>query len=105
MEHQDPPSDAYLFRALMESTADSVYYKDRQCRLLRVSRNMANDVGFADPSELVGKTDVELFGEAFGQRTRIDTLLRMADSAMYQAKKEGSDRHVLSLVPPARPDP
>src|SRR5512146_2339372 len=74
MEPLDPPSDAFLFQALMESTADSIYYKDRRCRLLRVSRKMALDLGYDDPSDLVGKTDVELFGEAFGQRTRIDDL-------------------------------
>lgn len=69
-----PPNDLFLFHALMESTADSIYFKDRQCRLLRVSRKMAQDLGFADPAELVGKTDVDLFGEAFGQGTRLDDL-------------------------------
>ena len=72
MSPQEPPSDVFLFHALMESTADSIYFKDRHCRLLRVSRKMAQDLGFADPSELIGKTDVDLFGEAFGQATRRD---------------------------------
>ena len=58
----------------METTADSIYFKDRQCRLLRVSRKMAQDLGFSDPSELVGKTDMDLFGVAFGQGTRLDDL-------------------------------
>ena len=58
----------------MESTADSIYFKDRECRLLRVSRKMAQDLGFADPSELIGKTDIDLFGEAFGEVTRLDDL-------------------------------
>ncbi len=66
------PNDVFLFHALMESTADSIYFKDRQYRLLRVSRKMAQDLGFADPAELVGKTDVDLFGEAFGLATRRD---------------------------------
>jgi diguanylate cyclase (GGDEF)-like protein/PAS domain S-box-containing protein len=69
-----PLSDVFLFRALMESTADSIYFKDRECRLLRVSRKMAQDLGFADPSELIGKTDIDLFGEAFGEVTRLDDL-------------------------------
>jgi diguanylate cyclase (GGDEF)-like protein/PAS domain S-box-containing protein len=58
----------------MENTADSIYFKDRQCRLLRVSRKMALDLGFSDPSELVGKTDIDLFGEAFGRGTRLDDI-------------------------------
>jgi PAS domain S-box-containing protein len=66
------PSDVFLFHALMETTTDSIYFKDRECRLLRVSLKMAQDLGFSDPAELVGKTDVDLFGEAFGQETRRD---------------------------------
>jgi diguanylate cyclase (GGDEF)-like protein/PAS domain S-box-containing protein len=66
------PSDVFLFHALMETTADSIYFKDRECRLLRVSLKMAQDLGFSDPAELVGKTDVDLFGDVFGQETRRD---------------------------------
>ena len=74
MPSPSPLSDLFLFRALMENTADSIYFKDRQCRLLRVSRKMAVHLGFSDPSELVGKTDVDLFGEAFGRGTRLDDI-------------------------------
>lgn len=74
MAPPNPPSDTFLFQALMESTADSIYFKDRQCRLVRVSRKMAVDLGFSDPAELIGKTDIELFGEAFGEGTRLDDL-------------------------------
>jgi diguanylate cyclase (GGDEF)-like protein/PAS domain S-box-containing protein len=70
----------------MESTADSIYFKDRQCRLLRVSRKMAQDLGFADPAQLIGKTDVDLFGEVFGQGTRLDDMRIMeTDSPMVGA--------------------
>jgi diguanylate cyclase (GGDEF)-like protein/PAS domain S-box-containing protein len=72
MSVPNPPSEAFLFHALMDSTADSIYFKDRQCRLLRVSRKMAQDLGFPDPADLVGKTDVDLFGETFGMGTRLD---------------------------------
>jgi len=40
--------------------------------MLRVSRKMAQGLGFSDPAELVGKTDIELYGDAFGQKTRRD---------------------------------
>ena len=74
MSLPQPLSDVFLFHALMESTADSIYFKDRECRLLRGSRKMAQDLGFADPSELIGKTDIDLFGEAFGEVTRLDDM-------------------------------
>ena len=70
----NPPSDEFLFRALMDATPDATYFKDRQSRLLRVSRKMARDLGFSDPAELVGMTDVDLFGRAFGEATRLDDL-------------------------------
>ena len=63
-----------LFSALMDNMADSIYFKDRQCRLVRVSRRMALSLGFNDPSQLIGKTDIELFGEEFGKKTRMDDL-------------------------------
>ncbi len=77
MSLPNPPSDEFLFRALMDVTPDAIYFKDRQCRLLRVSLKMAQDLGFSDPAELVGKTDIDLFGDAFGQRTRLDDLTVM----------------------------
>lgn len=69
--------DALLFATLMDSTADSIYFKDRHCRMLRVNQKMANDLGYADPAELIGMTDVDLFGEEFGQKTMIDDLYIM----------------------------
>ena len=70
-----------LFSALMDNMADSIYFKDRQCRLMRVSRRMAFSLGFSDPSQLIGKTDIELFGEEFGRKTRIDDL-RVMESGL-----------------------
>lgn len=67
-------SESRLFSALMENTADSIYFKDRQCRLVRVSRKMAEDLGFSNPMEIFGKTDIDLFGEDFGERTKMDDL-------------------------------
>jgi diguanylate cyclase (GGDEF)-like protein/PAS domain S-box-containing protein len=78
----EPPErlgDEFYFRALMETTADSIYFKDRQCRLQRVSRRLAQNLGYTDPADVVGKTDRELFGEAFGQRTYLDDM-RIMDS-------------------------
>ena len=72
MSSQTPLTDKVCLQALMENMADSIYFKDRRCRLLRVSRKMARDLGFSDREEIIGKTDIELFGEEFGKRTMID---------------------------------
>ena len=64
----------FLFDALMDNLADSIYFKDRQCRLIRVSHRMALDVGFSDPHALTGKTDRDLFGADFAEKTLLDDL-------------------------------
>jgi diguanylate cyclase (GGDEF)-like protein/PAS domain S-box-containing protein len=74
MTTRDQFSDESLFHALMSSTADSVYFKDRDCRYVRASEKMAADLGYSDPAELLGKSDVDLFGLDFGLRTRRDEL-------------------------------
>ncbi len=73
----NPWSDQFLFRTLMENKADSIYFKDRDCRLVRVSQKMAASLGFSDPADLIGNTDIDLFGEAFGQGTRVDDMTIM----------------------------
>ncbi len=70
----DHLSEEFQFRALMENTEDSIYFKDRECRLMGVSLRMARNLGFTDPLELIGKTDIDLFGESFGRRTFLEDL-------------------------------
>ena len=74
MQPANSLDDAFLFRALLDSTPDSVYVKDRDARLLRVSLSMVRNLGFADRAEIVGKSDVDLFGEDFGHRTYLEDL-------------------------------
>jgi diguanylate cyclase (GGDEF)-like protein/PAS domain S-box-containing protein len=68
------PDDELLLNALMDNVVDSIYFKDLKCRMIRVSRKMAIDLGYSDPEELIGKTDDDMFGEEFGQKTMIDDL-------------------------------
>ncbi|HVN47524.1 MAG TPA: PAS domain-containing protein [Bacteroidota bacterium] len=58
-----------LFEALMEIIPDSIYFKDRESRLLRISRKELKDLNLRDMSQAIGKTDAELFGEEFGKKT------------------------------------
>ena len=65
--------DSWVLDALMENTTDSIYIKDRQFRLCRVSHKMTKSLGLS-PAEIYGKTDIELFGEELGNRTKLDDL-------------------------------
>lgn len=48
---------------LLNHSEDNIYFKDRESRIIRVNDAFAKWVGVASPSELVGKTDFDLFKE------------------------------------------
>ena len=61
-----------LLKALMDAARDSIYFKDEQSRLIRINKKMQQDLNLADPSQVIGKTDLEIFGEELGQQTRAE---------------------------------
>lgn len=67
-------NESLLLAALMENVADSIYFKDRARRLIWVSNKLVTDLGYKDASMILGKTDEDLFGEEFGQKTAVDDL-------------------------------
>jgi PAS domain S-box-containing protein len=67
-------AERMLVGALMNNTTDSIYFKDRQACLTRINRKMLRDIGMDEVSQVVGKTDVDLFGEEFGRRTLVDDM-------------------------------
>jgi len=67
-----------LMDALMDNITDSIYFKDRQCRLIRISRKMMRDLNLDEMSQAIGKTDVDLFGEEFGRKTLVEDQRIMA---------------------------
>ena len=52
--------DEHLLRALLEHTGDRVFAKDLDGRITFASVSLARSLGFADPSELIGRNDIEL---------------------------------------------
>lgn len=81
-----------LFQALMENLADSIYFKDRHCRLMRVSRRLANSLGIENLEEITGKTDIELFGKEFGEKTRAEEMKIMETGEPVINMVESFDR-------------
>jgi diguanylate cyclase (GGDEF)-like protein/PAS domain S-box-containing protein len=47
-------------RKLLNEVSDYIYVKDRRSRFVMANRQVAIDIGLDDPSELIGKTDLEL---------------------------------------------
>jgi diguanylate cyclase (GGDEF)-like protein/PAS domain S-box-containing protein len=46
---------------LLSGCADTIFFKDRESRFIRVSRSQADLTGAANPAEMLGKTDYDYF--------------------------------------------
>jgi PAS domain-containing protein len=53
--------DHQLLMALMDSTPDRIYFKDRDGHFLRINRAMREYFQLSDDSGILGKTDFDLF--------------------------------------------
>ena len=56
-------SEQRLLSALMDNLPDLIYFKDRESRFTAVNRVFLRRVGFKNHSEIIGKTDKDLFAD------------------------------------------
>ena len=68
--------DRFLLSALLENTADQIYFKDIESRFIRVSTAQALKLGLAGHDDAIGKTDFDVFSreharQAFEDEQRI----------------------------------
>lgn len=61
--------EQYLLNSLMDTTPDLIYFKDNESRLIRVNKAVLNRFGFRHESEILGKTDFDLFSQEYALQT------------------------------------
>ena len=64
--------ERYLLHTLLANIPDSIYFKDRESRLVRLSNSMAKKFGLRSPQQAVGKTDADIFTEEHAAQARAD---------------------------------
>jgi PAS domain S-box-containing protein len=64
--------EQYLMYALMNNVPDSIYFKDRASRFIRISKAQAQLFCLSDPAQAVGKTDFDFFTEEHARQAYDD---------------------------------
>jgi two-component system sensor histidine kinase/response regulator len=77
-----------LLRALLDTVPDSIYFKDRDSRFLRVSAALARRVGVDDPADVIGRTDADLFAPEHATAALADEQRIMATGQAVIGKVE-----------------
>jgi diguanylate cyclase (GGDEF)-like protein/PAS domain S-box-containing protein len=82
--------DRYLLDTFMEHTPDHVYFKDEKSRFIRVSRTLALSFDLESPSDAIGRTDFDFFGDEHARKAFADEqhLMRTGDALVSIEERE-----------------
>jgi hypothetical protein len=64
LEHEQ-----FLMRNLMDNVIDQVYFKDKESKFIRVSKNVAQRFGLKNSDDISGKSDFDFFSSEYAQKT------------------------------------
>jgi len=62
-------SDQNLLQILMDNITDTIYFKDRDCKFIKVNKAQVNLVGAKSTDEIIGKTDFDFFNIEFAKES------------------------------------
>jgi PAS domain S-box-containing protein len=79
-----------LLRALMDSSPDQIYFKDRKSRFIRCSQAQANNCHVSSSAEIIGRTDFDFFAEEHARRAFEDEqeIIRSGKPLIGKVEKE-----------------
>lgn len=87
---QEVQFERALMDMFLKSVPDAVYFKDLESRFVRASISLAQRVGYDDPNELVGRSDLDLFSEEHGMQAFADEqeVIRTGQPILGKVEKE-----------------
>lgn len=80
--------ERYLLHTLMDNLPDSIYFKDLECRFLRINRSLAERFGLQDSMQAMGKSDRDYFTAEHVQESLADEKQVMATGQPLVGKEE-----------------
>ncbi len=97
-----------LLNAFLEHIPDTVFFKDRDSRFLRISRAAADRFGLVDPEQAVNKTDADIFSSEHAVQALTDEkdIIRTGQAVIGIEEKEtwpdGRENWVLTTKVPLK---
>jgi PAS domain S-box-containing protein len=70
--------ERYLLSTMMDNLTDLIYFKDCESRFIAVNRLFLSRAGFKDQSEIIGKTDKDLYGQVHAAEALADEQMIIA---------------------------
>ncbi len=89
--------EQYLRETLMNSSADYIFFKDRECRFIMANKAIARYFGLDDPARMIGKTDFDFYPEGFARQKFEEERLILRTGLPLSVE----ERQVVSNHPPA----
>lgn len=77
-----------LLHTLLDNIPDSIYFKDRDSKFVRVSRSMLTKFGFDPALSIIGKSDADIFTDVHALQARADEVRVMETGVPIVAKVE-----------------
>lgn len=105
---QDLAYERDLLRALLDHIPDSLYFKDRDSKFIRVSKSLASRLGLSSPKEAEGKSDFDYFAHQHAQpafdaeQIIIATGNPVLDLVEKEVKRDGREAYVMTNKVPFR---
>jgi PAS domain S-box-containing protein len=87
---EDLANERYLLTSLMDTIPDAIYFKDQFSRFVRVNQAVARRFGVGCPSEILGKTDFDLFAVEHARKAYEDEqeIVRSGRPVVNKEEKE-----------------